>query len=67
MNKSSHENGGYSFFEDGKWFLVRCHVCQKENWAMAVASGECSWCGYNANKSNGVSIGEETTIKEPSV
>lgn len=33
---------------DGRPYLVRCPVCQRENWALAVASGECAWCGWDA-------------------
>ena len=38
----------------GEMFLVRCFECNKdfgrENWAPAVASGECAWCGWNDEK-----------------
>ena len=41
--------------EDGQLFLVRCFVCDevygRENWAPAVASGECAWCGWHENRS----------------
>lgn len=40
----------YVFYEEGKAYLVRCPKCEKENWAMAVASGQCCWCVYDANK-----------------
>ena len=36
--------------KNGKWFLVRCPRCGYENWGPAVASGICSWCGFDANK-----------------
>lgn len=50
-NKDFHTNKGYSFAaEDGWHYLVRCHKCGRENWAMAVAGGTCAWCGYDANK-----------------
>lgn len=32
--------------DDGNLFLVRCMACKMENYAMAVASGVCSWCGW---------------------
>lgn len=32
--------------KDGKPFVVRCPQCLRENWAMAVASGQCCWCGW---------------------
>ena len=31
-----------------KIYMVRCPKCNKENWAMAVASGQCAWCGHKA-------------------
>ncbi len=35
---------------NGKVYLVRCPKCERENYAPAVASGVCVWCGYDANK-----------------
>jgi hypothetical protein len=36
--------------EDGSLFLRRCFACDpehgRENWAPAVASGQCAWCGW---------------------
>ncbi len=41
--------------EDGRLFLVRCFACDidhgVENWAMAVASGQCAWCGWQEDRS----------------
>jgi len=34
----------------GRIFMVRCAKCDMENWAMAVASGQCCWCGYEAKE-----------------
>jgi len=31
---------------DGKLFVVRCEACGRENWAPAVATGLCAWCGW---------------------
>jgi hypothetical protein len=28
-------------------FLKRCPECAKENYALAVSSGMCAWCGWN--------------------
>ena len=43
--------------EGGKLFLVRCFECGgergRENWAMAVASGQCAWCGWKEVEDNG--------------
>ncbi len=33
---------------DNRLFMVRCPKCEKENWALAVANGECAWCFYKA-------------------
>ena len=35
--------------KDGNVYLVRCPKCDKENWAPAVASGQCAWCGFDGN------------------
>jgi len=36
--------------KDGQLFLVRCFACCEksgtENYAPAVASGSCAWCGW---------------------
>ena len=29
--------------------LIRCPKCARENYSMNVASGICTWCGYNGN------------------
>lgn len=36
-----------NFREAGKLYLVRCRVCDRENYAPAVASGQCAWCGWS--------------------
>lgn len=38
-----------NFEADGKQYLARCPKCKRENWAPAVASGVCAWCGHDAN------------------
>lgn len=30
--------------------LQRCPNCRRENYAMAVSSGTCSWCGWDLNE-----------------
>ena len=46
VDQDKHPN----FREDGKLYLVRCFACGgkygKENYAMAVSSGQCAWCGW---------------------
>jgi len=31
-------------------YLQYCPNCGKENYAFAVSSGQCVWCGFDANK-----------------
>jgi len=41
------EDCSENFRDDkGNPFVVRCPKCRRENWAMAVASGQCAWCGW---------------------
>lgn len=41
---------GYGFVQDDNTIaLIRCPSCGKENYAMAVTSGKCAWCGFDAN------------------
>ncbi len=35
--------------DDKKIGLIRCPHCYKENYALNVASGQCTWCNFNAN------------------
>lgn len=35
--------------ENGTLGLERCPECKKENYALNVFSGICTWCGFNAN------------------
>ena len=37
-----------NFIADGKVYLVRCPKCERENYAPAVATGQCAWCGHKA-------------------
>ena len=30
--------------------LLRCPKCGRENWAMNVSAGFCTWCGYDAHE-----------------
>lgn len=40
---------GYGYVSEltGKTCMIRCFECGRENYAMAVASGECARCGYS--------------------
>lgn len=46
---------GFTYDADGvtKICMVRCFKCGKENWAMAVITGNCAWCGHDANVKKG--------------
>jgi ribosomal protein L37E len=37
----------------GTAYLIRCHRCGQENYAPAVATGTCAWCGADANWEEG--------------
>ena len=39
-----------NFVDEGDIFLVRCPKCGRENYAPAVATGQCAWCGFDANE-----------------
>ncbi len=42
---------GTGFFgSDGDVCMTRCFSCGLENYAPAVSSGVCAWCGYDCNK-----------------
>jgi hypothetical protein len=30
--------------------LERCPICGRENYAMNVSSGQCTWCEFNTNQ-----------------
>jgi len=36
---------GHGFWANGKFYLQRCFDCFRENYALAVSSGQCAWCG----------------------
>ncbi len=36
--------------KEGLICMIRCFECGRENWAPAVASGTCAWCGHNPNE-----------------
>ena len=40
-----HIGSGYQSKENNTIHIVRCPVCEKENWAVARAVGACCFCG----------------------
>ncbi len=41
--------------QEGYAFVRRCPACRLENWAPAVATGKCNWCGWKDRKRRGES------------
>jgi len=44
------KGSGFIGHDDGNIGLTNCPMCGKENYAMAVISGQCAWCGFDVNK-----------------
>lgn len=43
---------GHGFYgSDNRIWMQRCFKCGKENHALAVSTGKCAWCGFDANDS----------------
>lgn len=42
---------GVEYYPDtDTMLLIRCPKCGKENYAIAVASGRCCWCGFDGRE-----------------
>lgn len=51
IDKLGNKKGkGYKSKKTGKIGLIRCPVCNHENYMLAVSSGVCYACGFNANE-----------------
>ena len=51
MDEIKFEDCAANFYgKDGNPYLVRCPKCKRENYAMNVATGKCTWCDYVAPK-----------------
>jgi len=60
METNINKGEGRGFIsKDGKICMTRCFECGRENYAAAVTSGCCVWCGHDAN--------EDTSKKEDSL
>lgn len=47
---------GYGFYHmDDDYYLVRCHECGLENYALMVCKGQCAWCGSTKRNPKGAS------------
>ncbi len=46
QTKDVRKGAGFGYErDDGTICMIRCFHCGMENFAMAVASGKCAWCG----------------------
>ena len=43
------QGSGYQS-KNGLIYMIRCFECGTKNYAMAVSSGYCAWCGYSPNE-----------------
>ena len=51
MNKPIILADGVEYYQETQdLLLLRCPKCRKENYAPNVASGICTWCGYDAHE-----------------
>jgi len=49
------KNGvGYKDRDTGLTCMIRCFECGRENYALAVSSGYCSWCRYTPNEETNI-------------
>ena len=48
---NSHKVRGNAWKSDkGGIYMTRCYDCGKENYALNVITGICTWCGYKATE-----------------
>lgn len=50
MSKIIYSEHGIDVYDNGTILLIVCPHCKHENYAINVASGICTWCGYNAHE-----------------
>ena len=51
MSENVKQGLGFGYKDtDGRICMQRCFQCGKENYAWAVYSGFCAWCGYTPNE-----------------
>ena len=49
-NEKFIANGVIYYPDTDELLLIRCPKCGRENYAPAVYSGKCVWCGFDAHK-----------------
>ncbi len=47
--EGKHKGFGYVAKDSKRIGLMRCPECGRENYAMSVPTGVCSWCGFDVN------------------
>ena len=50
---------GKNFRKDGKTYCIQCQKCGRENYAMNVTTGICTWCGEDHNSYNNREVNHE--------
>lgn len=61
-NENWQEDNGNGYYnDDGTRAVVRCPACGLENYAMAVSSGVCYSCGFDANEQEPLPSYEDET------
>lgn len=44
-----YESANFKLKDEDRRALVKCPDCHKENYALNVLSGVCTWCGFDIN------------------
>ncbi len=50
MNQLTTYSCNFKINDSNKYALVQCPECHRENYAINVLSGICTWCGFDINK-----------------
>ena len=58
---------GFGFIsrKDNQLALTRCPICDRENYAMSVLTGQCVWCGFSIYQQAGLEIIDRTISPAP--
>lgn len=52
IDYDKYKHANFKRKESDCYALVRCCACDRENYALNVLSGICTWCGWDINKKN---------------
>lgn len=50
MSKAIYQERGIEVLDGGRILLTICPKCHRENYALNVITGMCTWCDYNAHQ-----------------